>query len=242
MSGWRAGSSSTSPPPRPTTSVVSCGPAPATASPSSNGRDGEWWARIEISIRVRCTVRVVERTRPQAAEPDLWLAFAPIKRAPVDFLARKVTELGVFRLWPVFTRHTAASRVNTDRLRANAVEAAEQCRRLTVPEVSEPVPLDRLIALWPHGRRLLVADETGGGRPIAEALGALGRDGPQAPSGLLVGPEGGFARSELDALHELAFPLALSCFLPMNVSSASTVLPLPPSAENRPSRMASRSR
>ena len=143
MSGWRAGSSSTSPPPRPTTSVVSCGPAPATASPSSNGRDGEWWARIEISIRVRCTVRVVERTRPQAAEPDLWLAFAPIKRAPVDFLARKVTELGVFRLWPVFTRHTAASRVNTDRLRANAVEAAEQCRRLTVPEVSEPVPLDR---------------------------------------------------------------------------------------------------
>ena len=74
-----------------------------------NGRDGEWWARIEISIRVRCTVRVVERTRPQAAKPDLWLDFAPIKRAPVDFLARKVTQLGVFRLWPVFTRHTVSA-------------------------------------------------------------------------------------------------------------------------------------
>ena len=174
-----------------------------------NGRDGEWRARIEISSRTRCAVRVIERTRPQAAEPDLWLAFAPIKRAPVDFLARKATELGVSRLWPVFTQRTASGRVNTDRLRANTVEAAEQCRRLTVPEVSEPVPLDRLIALWPPQRRLLVADETGGGRPIAKALGALGMDGPRAPFGLLVGPEGGFARSELDALHKLDFVTAV---------------------------------
>jgi 16S rRNA (uracil1498-N3)-methyltransferase len=168
-----------------------------------NGRDGEWLARIETLNKNGATLAAVERRRKQIPEPDLWLVFAPIKRAPIDFLAQKATELGVSRLWPVFTRNTQVKRVNLARLRANAIEAAEQCGRLGVPEVAEPVSLERLIADWPPGRRLLVPDETGGGRPLAEVLSAA--DGKAQPCAILTGPEGGFARSELDELGNLAF-------------------------------------
>jgi len=168
-----------------------------------NGRDGEWRARVEALGKGDGKLAVFEQSRPQAPEPDLWLAFAPIKRAPIDFLARKATELGVSRLIPVFTRNTQVKRVNRARLEANAIEAAEQCGRLGVPEVAEPVSLERLIAGWPPGRRLLVPDETGGGRPLAEALAAA--EGPPPPFAVLTGPEGGFARSELDALGNLPF-------------------------------------
>lgn len=172
-----------------------------------NGRDGEWLGRIEALRRGWCSVGLTRRRREQAREPDLWLVFAPIKRARIDFLAEKATELGVAALWPVFTRNTVISRVNTERLRANAVEAAEQSERLTVPEVFEPVALADLIARWPQDRRLVVCDETGAARPIAEALGAERRRGGGAAAGwaLLTGPEGGLARSELDALDELPF-------------------------------------
>lgn len=172
-----------------------------------NGRDGEWRARIETLAKGRGTLAAVERRRPQRAEPDLWLAFAPLKRAPIDALARAATELGVSRLIPVVTRHTVVRRVNLGRLRANAIEAAEQCRRLTVPEVAAPLTLDRLIAGWPQGRRLLLADESGGGRPIAEVLAGAG--GGSDRWGILVGPEGGLARAELDALAKLPFVTAV---------------------------------
>ena len=171
-----------------------------------NGRDGEWLARIEALGKGRATLAAVEQRRPQTPEPDLWLAFAPIKRAPIDFLAQKATELGASRLWPVFTRNTQVKRINQARLRANAIEAAEQCGRLGVPEVAEPVSLEDLIAAWPRGRRLLVPDETGGGRPLAEVLAAATASGGAAePFAILTGPEGGFARSELDVLGNLAF-------------------------------------
>jgi 16S rRNA (uracil1498-N3)-methyltransferase len=170
-----------------------------------NGRDGEWRARV-LSLDKRNPVLLVEsRLRAQAPEPDLWLAFAPIKRAPIDFLAQKATELGVSRLVPVVTQHTDVRRLNTRRLAANAVEAAEQCRRLTVPEVAEPLSLDDLITEWPRQRRLFVLDETGGGVPIAEAVFVGGPD----RVGFLVGPEGGLARSELDALGDLPFVTAV---------------------------------
>jgi len=171
-----------------------------------NGRDGEWLARIEALGRDRATLAAVEQRRPQTPEADLWLAFAPIKRAPIDFLAQKATELGVSRLWPVFTRNTQVKRVNQARLRANAIEAAEQCGRLGVPEVAEPASLEELIAAWPQRRRLLVPDETGGGRPLAEVLAAATASGGAVePFAILTGPEGGFARSELDVLGNLAF-------------------------------------
>ena len=181
-----------------------------------NGRDGEWLARIDTIERGWGSLALAERTRAQRAEPDLWLVFAPIKRARIDFVAEKATELGVRALWPVFTSRTAISRVNTGRLRANAVEAAEQSRRLTVPEVFEPVSFAELVARWPGARRLVVCDEGGTGTPIARALGAGAggvsagpeqepRHGAAAQWALLVGPEGGFTPSELDALSELPF-------------------------------------
>lgn len=166
-----------------------------------NGRDGEWTALIDGLGKGWGSLSVQERRRGQEAEPDLWLVFAPIKRTRIDFLAQKATELGVSALWPVFTRHTVVSRVNTERLRANAVEAAEQSGRLTVPTVFEPATLDEVLARWPAERRLALCDNSGGGVPIADAL-AQASEGPWA---LLVGPEGGIAGSELDALRKLPF-------------------------------------
>jgi 16S rRNA (uracil1498-N3)-methyltransferase len=106
-------------------------------------------------------------------------------------------------LQPVLTQHTAVERVNVERLRANAVEAAEQTERLSVPEVRAPVDLMRLLSDWPSGRRLLICDETGGGPPIAEALAGLDEAARVAPWGIVIGPEGGFAEGELAALRRM---------------------------------------
>ena len=135
-----------------------------------NGRDGEWRAEIEAAAVGRCLLRVGANTRPQDVESDLWLVFAPLKKTATDFVVGKATELGVSRLLPVVTRNTQTRRVNRDRLLANAVEAAEQCERMTVPEVAAPVPLERLIDGWPRARRLLFLDEGGTGAPIAQVL------------------------------------------------------------------------
>ncbi len=169
-----------------------------------NGRDGEWRATVDGIGRGWCSLAVGERMRAQQASPDLWLVFAPIKRARIDFVAAKATELGVSALHPVITRHTAVGRVNADRLRANAVEAAEQCGRLDVPEVAEPVALDTLLADWPADRHLMVCDETGRAPPIADALAPFVA-GPPGPWAVLTGPEGGFAEAELDALAKTPF-------------------------------------
>lgn len=172
-----------------------------------NGRDGEWSAEVETVKKNQCQVVVLHQVRGQAAEQGPWLAFAPIKKAGTDLIVEKATELGASRLCPVFTRNTNAARVNCDRLRARAIEAAEQCQRLTVPEVAEPVTLRELTDCWPKQRRLLVLDETGAGAPIAEVLKGLRsnvRDATQ-PCGFLSGPEGGFDASELDALRKLDF-------------------------------------
>ncbi len=179
-----------------------------------NGGDGEWRAVIDRIGRASCTVLVTEPTRAHQTGPDLWLLFAPVKRAPIDFVAAKATELGVSVLWPVFTENTAVSRVNTDRLRANAVEAAEQCGRLTVPEVREPVTLERALHRWSGARRILLCDESGAGTPLADALmdgggAAPGAPGAPGPWAVLIGPEGGFARSELDGLRNLPFVTAV---------------------------------
>lgn len=195
-------------------SVLRLGPGEAVAL--FNGRDGEWLARIGAISKGRASLAVERRTRPQAAEPDLWLAFAPIKRARIDFTAQKATELGASLLWPVMTRRTMVDRVNTDRLTANAIEAAEQSDRLTVPEVRAPATLDALIAQWPTDRALILCDETGAGaeggtgavRGIAEALAAAG-PAVRARAGFVIGPEGGFAEEELDRLRSLPFVTAV---------------------------------
>ncbi len=168
-----------------------------------NGVDGEWRALIEDAGKGRCTLRLAGQTRPQVPEPGPWLAFAPLKKTAMDFVAVKATELGVSRLMPVFTLNTAATRVNVERLGANACEAAEQCGRLTVPEVADAVPLEELAAAWPEGRRLFLAARDA--PPIADILAWQGA----GDCGFLVGPEGGFAPSELDAMRDKPFVSAV---------------------------------
>lgn len=165
-----------------------------------NGRDGEWLAQIGQASKRSVIASCLSRTRPQVSEPDLWLAFAPIKKTPADYLVQKATELGVSRLLPVFTRRTIVARVNPERMAANAAEAAEQSERLTVPEIREAVDLDKLLASWPKERWLYFCDEGGDARPLAEAArGATG------PAGVLTGPEGGFDPAERDLLRAQSF-------------------------------------
>jgi 16S rRNA (uracil1498-N3)-methyltransferase len=180
--------------------------SPGDAVALFNGRDGEWQAAIDGLAKRGATLRCLVQTRPQITEPDLWLLFAPIKRLRVDILVEKATELGVALLQPVFTRHTVATRLNLERLRAHAVEAAEQTERLSVPLLREPQSLAECLAGWPADRHLLLCAEAGAARPIAEALGALaGTPAARQPGAVLIGPEGGFASAELDDLGKLPF-------------------------------------
>jgi 16S rRNA (uracil1498-N3)-methyltransferase len=165
-----------------------------------NAREGEWLAEIEGLGKGWCSLRLGSRRRAPEPEPDLWLVFAPIKRARIDFIAEKATELGCSRLLPVLTRFTDVARVNVERLAANAREAAEQCGRLSVPEVAEVRALDALLAEWPEQRCLLVADESGERPPAAAAIREALDAGARSWAAL-VGPEGGFAENERALLH-----------------------------------------
>jgi 16S rRNA (uracil1498-N3)-methyltransferase len=166
-----------------------------------NRDDGEWLCRITELDKGVTRVMVERRLRGPEPESELWLLFAPIKRARLDWLVEKAAELGVSALLPVWTARTQVERLNLERLRAHAVAAAEQSERLSVPELRPPESLDRVLASWPPGKRLIVCDETGAGAPIGKALVQL----PAGPAALLVGPEGGFNQSELDALGKLSF-------------------------------------
>ena len=180
-------------------SVLRLGPGAAVAA--FNATDGEWLCRIaEIGKRgARLTVKC--RMRSPEPEPDLWLLFAPIKRGRIDWLVEKATELGASALLPVWTTRTQPERLNLERLRAHAIEAAEQSERLSVPELRSPEALGRVLAAWPAERRLIVCDESGAGEPIGAVAARL----PVGPMALLVGPEGGFDQTELDALGKLSF-------------------------------------
>jgi 16S rRNA (uracil1498-N3)-methyltransferase len=182
-------------------SVLRLGPGAAVAV--FNAEDGEWLCRIAGIGKngARLTAERRLRSPEPGGEPDLWLLFAPIKRARLDWLVEKATELGVAALLPVWTARTQVERVNLDRLRARAVEAAEQSERLSVPDLRAPERLGRLLATWPGARRLVVCDESGAGEPISDAAARL----PPGPVALLVGPEGGFDETELDAFGKLSF-------------------------------------
>jgi 16S rRNA (uracil1498-N3)-methyltransferase len=171
-----------------------------------NGRDGEWRGRIAEAGKARCVVEVEAQTRPQAAEPDLLLVFAPLKRDALDLLVEKATELGVSALQPVLTRRTVVDRVNLERMAAIAREAAEQCERLTVPEARPAAPLANVMGAWRAGRRLLYCDETREAPPVLRALGRT----PAADWAILVGPEGGFAPEERRMLLAQPFTTAAS--------------------------------
>jgi 16S rRNA (uracil1498-N3)-methyltransferase len=179
--------------------------APGDALVVFNARDGAWQASIESLRKDRASFRIGARLRPPAAEPGPTLVVALLKREPMDWLVEKATELGVARILPVITRRTITERTNIDRLRLIARAAAEQCERLSLPELAEPQPLHRLLDGW-DGTALLLAVERG----AAPALHDAAVKCAVLPA-LLVGPEGGFDRPELDDALRRPFvgPVAL---------------------------------
>lgn len=157
-----------------------------------DNRSGEWLGTIADAGKRSLTVRIEQQMRPRETVPDLWLCFAPVKKARLDWIIEKATELGVARLQPVITERTIVERVKSERLEAQIVEACEQCGRTALPELAEPVKLPQLLKSWPADRTLLFADEEGGA-PLASV------DAP-APAAILTGPEGGFTARERDLL------------------------------------------
>jgi 16S rRNA (uracil1498-N3)-methyltransferase len=166
-----------------------------------NGRDGEWLAEITGAAKRGVTATCLKQTGPQAGTPDIWLAFAPVKKTPSDYLVQKATELGAAVLLPVFTRRTIVTRINEERMAANATEAAEQSGRLSVPEIRQATGFDKLLASWPKDRRLLFCDESGDAKAMTQAA----RESRGGPAAILTGPEGGFDPSEREALRALPF-------------------------------------
>ena len=162
-----------------------------------DGVSGEHGATVGGRARRAVTLELGERTAPLRRPPDVWLMFAPIKKARTDFIVEKAAELGAARILPVRTERTQSERVRRDRLRAHAVEAAEQCGGTFVPEVGEMVPLGALLDGWDAGRRLVFCDEALAGEPA-------GMPDAPAPAAILVGPEGGFAEGERARLRGMA--------------------------------------
>lgn len=170
-----------------------------------NGRDGEWRAALRQEGRKQASLVAGEMTRPQAPLPDLHYLFAPLKHARLDYMVQKAVEMGAGALRPVLTRYTQSGRVNLERMRANAVEACEQCGVLAVPAIAEPVALEALLAGWQAGegaRILVFCDE---GEASQNPLAALDRLSPGSPLAVLVGPEGGFSEDERALLRAQPF-------------------------------------
>ena len=164
-----------------------------------NGRDGEWRTMLEAKKRA-ASLRAELQTRPQTSPADLHYLFAPLKSARLDYMVQKAVEMGVSRLQPVLTRHGQVARVNLERMRANAIEAAEQCGILSLPEIAGPVDLTSLVAGYDPARCLVFCDEDA---EIANPVAALQCIAPRAPIAVLIGPEGGFAEAERVALLKL---------------------------------------
>lgn len=164
-----------------------------------NGHEGAWAAEVVAAGKRGGTLEVTTQTAPQQDPPDLWLCFAPIKKARTDFIVEKAAEMGARRIVPVQTTFTNAERIRRDRLQAHAVEAAEQCGGTFVPEVAELISLDRLLSDWPAARHLMFCDEA-----LAEqAAPAPEPPGLSGPGAILIGPEGGFSESERTRLHQM---------------------------------------
>jgi len=162
-----------------------------------NGRDGEWRASLESVGKRTASITVSARTRAQTARGDLHFLFAPLKHARLDYLVQKSVEMGVSRLQPVITRHTQVTRVNLARMRANVIEAAQQCGVLAIPDVTEPKPFEKILA--DTDRVLVFCDEDVEVKDPLAALAAA-RPAPGRPLAVLIGPEGGFAEDERAAL------------------------------------------
>jgi 16S rRNA (uracil1498-N3)-methyltransferase len=167
-----------------------------------DGASGEWLAEVAEAAKKRMILTALEPTKPQEAVPDLWLAFAPVKKGRVDWLVEKAVELGVARLCPVVTQRTIVDKLNLERMRAHIVEAAEQCGRTSLAAIDEPMKLEIFLRLRDPSRMLYFADETGG--PAAPAAFK-----PE-PALILIGPEGGFMPEEATAIRAAPGAQAIS--------------------------------
>ncbi|WP_019564257.1 16S rRNA (uracil(1498)-N(3))-methyltransferase [Agrobacterium sp. 10MFCol1.1] len=166
-----------------------------------NGRDGEWKARLSFPSRKKITLIPLEQTRPQPPSSDLYYLFAPLKVGRMDYLVQKAVEMGAGLLQPVMTQHVQGKIHNTEKLRANAIEAAEQCGILSLPDVAEPVKLKDMLQTWPQDRRIIYCDEGDAGQNPLPVLQSI----KERKIALLVGPEGGFSEEERELLRSLAF-------------------------------------
>lgn len=166
-----------------------------------NGRDGEWRAEISDVKKRSAVLTMTDLVRPQTPPGNIDYLFAPLKRSRLDYMVQKAVEMGVARLRPVITHRTIAERVNLDRMRANAIEAAEQCGVLNVPEVLEPVRLDKALECWTDGRTLVFCDESAASLAPLNTLAALGH----GALAVLIGPEGGFDPVERELLISRPF-------------------------------------
>jgi 16S rRNA (uracil1498-N3)-methyltransferase len=171
-----------------------------------NGRDGEWTATLTAVRKRGATLSIDRLTRPQESGPDIDYLFAPLKRSRLDYMVQKATEMGVRRLRPVITERTIAERVNIERMRANVIEAAEQCGILRLPEVHPPTRLHDVLSNWDTNRKLIYCDEHDTGVDPAAALGKLSA----GPLAVLIGPEGGFSSNERERLIGQSFVVPLS--------------------------------
>jgi 16S rRNA (uracil1498-N3)-methyltransferase len=173
-----------------------------------NGRDGEWTATLGSEGRKHHSLVIGERTRPQTPESDLHYLFAPLKQARLDYMVEKAVELGAGRLRPVLTQHGQVTRLNLERIEANAIEAAEQCGLLSIPSIDAPVALRPLLDAWPErdpSRRIVFCDE---GHDHSDPLAILSALAP-SPLAVLIGPEGGFSADERAMLGSLPFVTAV---------------------------------
>jgi 16S rRNA (uracil1498-N3)-methyltransferase len=176
-----------------------------------NGRDGEWRGQLKDPGKRTLSARLEERTRGQTAPGDLHYWFAPLKHSRLDYMAQKAVEMGAARLQPVITRHTQAARVNLDRMRANAIEAAEQCGILTLPGLGAPVDLEQALSQREPSRLLVFCDEDAEVKDPLAALQQVGsRQTGGIPLALLIGPEGGFAEDEREMLLRASNVLRLA--------------------------------
>ena len=170
-----------------------------------NGQNGEWLAQVSQAHKRAGQVICIEQSAPQTSPPDLWLLFAPLKKARTDIVVEKAVELGVLRIIPVLTQRTNAERLRIDRLHAHAIEAAEQCGATFVPPIDEPIKLDRILTTWPQDRTLIFCDETRDATTMAKALHS-----GQTPAAILIGPEGGFAPEESARIKSLPQTIAVT--------------------------------
>lgn len=180
-----------------------------------NGHDGEWEALVSLPDKKRTTLELKTQRAAHTASADIWLCFAPIKNK-TDIVVEKATELGVSKIMAVFMRHSVVKSVNEEKLVAHAIEAAEQCERLTIPTLETCKDIPHMLAHWPNDRMLLFADESGDGTPLKELLPKL----PVGKYAVLIGPEGGFSIEEQQMLKQQ--PFVKTCSLGPRILRADT--------------------